>query len=107
MARYLRPQECGWKENIRWAKVTDKKGHGLLFELEPDTGLGFSVLPWSPFEIDNADHPNELPLPTHTWVRVGMQMGVGGDDTWGSLVHPEYRLDNTKKMRIHFRVKVI
>lgn len=107
MARYLRPQECGWKENARWAKVTDNDGRGLLFEMEPDTGLGFSALPWSPHELDNADHPNELPAPMHTWVRVGMQMGVGGDDTWGALVHPEYLLDNTKEMRIRFSVKGI
>jgi len=107
MARYLRPQECGWKENVRWAQVTDKDGSGLLFEMKPDAGLGFSALPWSPHELENADHPNELPLPMHTWVRVGMQMGVGGDDTWGALVHPEYLLDNTKEMRIRFRVKGI
>ena len=107
MARYLRPQECGWKENARWAKVTDESGRGLLFEMEPDTGLGFSALPYSPQQLDDADHPGELPDSYHTWVRVGMQMGVGGDDTWGALVHPEYLLDNSKEMKIRFRVRGI
>ena len=105
MARYLRPQECGWKENIRWAKVTDKEGRGLLFEMEPDTGMGFSALPWSPHQLEEAEHPHELPASVHTWVRIGMQMGIGGDDTWGALVHPEYMLDNTKEMKIRFRVR--
>ena len=102
MAAYLRPQECGWKENARWFALTDQEGTGLQFTMLPDTGLGFSALPYSPFELENAAHPNELPDSYHTWVRVGMQMGVGGDDTWGALVHPEYRLDNTKEMTVSF-----
>ena len=31
MAQYLVPQECGAKTGVRWAKVTDRKGRGLLF----------------------------------------------------------------------------
>lgn len=104
MARYLRPQECGWKENARWLSVTDKEGRGLRFETAPGTGTGISALPYTPFELDNADHPNELPPSHHTWVRIGMQMGVGGDDTWGALVHPEYRLNPSEELYIRFRV---
>ena len=107
MAHYLRPQETGWIENARWAKVTDENGRGLLFEMEPDCGLGFSALLYSPHELDTADHPQELPDPYHTYVRVGMQMGIGGDDTWGAPVHPEYLLDNSKEMKIRFRVRGI
>lgn len=107
MARYLRPQECGWKENARWMRVTDKNGRGLLFEAPSGAGMGISALPYTPYELDNADHPNELPDPHHTWVRIGMQMGVGGDDTWGALVHPEYRLDPSRELRICFRVRGI
>ncbi len=105
MARYLRPQECGWKENVRWAEVTDEQGTGLRFEQDPDGSLGFSALPWSPHQLETAAHPNELPEPVCTWVRAGMQMGIGGDDTWGALVHPEYLLNNAEEMRIRFRVK--
>jgi beta-galactosidase len=35
-------------------------------------------------------------------VRIGLQMGIGGDDTWGALVHREYLLDNSKPMEIEF-----
>ena len=31
IARYMVPQECGAKEEVRWAKVTDRKGRGMLF----------------------------------------------------------------------------
>ena len=30
LARYITPQECGAKEEVRYAKVTDRKGRGML-----------------------------------------------------------------------------
>ena len=35
MARYLVPQECGNKVDVRWASVTDESGTGLCFTMEP------------------------------------------------------------------------
>lgn len=102
MARYVIPQECGNKEDVRYAKVMNNRGRGLIFRCG---GLGFSALPWSPFELENAEHPTELPRPYATWIRVGCQMGVGGDDTWGAQTHPEYRIDNSKELHIGFSFK--
>jgi len=99
MAAYLVPQECGNKVDVRWARVTDRDGHGLLFAAND---LQFSALPWTPQEVENAQHPTELPPVHYTCIRVGKQMGVGGDNTWGALVHPEYLLDNSEKMEISF-----
>jgi beta-galactosidase len=104
LAKYLVPQECGFKEDVRFAKVTNRKGHGLLFK---SNGLGFSALPNTPDEIEAASHQNELPLPVNTIIRVGMQRGIAGDDSWGAETHPEYRLDKTKDMRIEFSFKGI
>ena len=106
MARYLVPQECGNKVDVRWASVTDESGTGLLFTMDPEN-LQFSALPYTPQEIDCAAHPYELPAVQHTCVRVGVQMGVGGDDTWGALVHPEYLIDNTEKLQISFTFRGI
>ena len=33
------------------------------------------------------------------------QMGVGGDDSWGSYTHPEYLLDTDKKNGIFFCIQ--
>ena len=104
MAKYLVPQECGNKMDVRWAKVTDAAGTGLLFETD---GLSVSALPYSPHQLDDAAHPNELPPVLHTFVRVGCQMGIGGDDTWGALVHPEYLLDNRAPLTVSFRFRGI
>lgn len=103
-APYLRPAECGNKVDVRWARVTDRRGRGLLFTSDK---LEFSALPYSPDELDAAEHQNELPPVISTTIRIGRQMGVGGDDTWGALVHPEYLLDNSKEMEISFSFKGI
>lgn len=105
LARYLVPQECGNKEQVRYAEVTDRKGQGLRFTM--DRPCGFSALPYSPHELDNAMHPTELPAPHYTFIRVGYQMGVGGDDTWGARTHPEYLLDNSKELTVTFTFKGI
>ncbi len=102
VARYLVPQECGNKEQVRWARLTDADGHGLAFDVN---GLGFSALPYMPQEMENAQHTNELPPVLNTIVRIGHQMGVGGDDTWGAKTHPEFMLDPTKPMKIEFGFK--
>lgn len=52
-----------------------------------------SVLPYTPHEIENAHHTYELPPRTKTVVRCAKgQLGLGGDNTWGAVPHPEYRL---------------
>ena len=105
MAKYLVPQECGNKEEVRWAKVTDRKGRGLLFTGD---AMCFSALPYTPHEMENAMHDYELPQVHYTVIRVAKaQMGVGGDDSWGALVHPEYHIDVTKKLEFTFAFKGI
>ena len=105
MAKYLVPQECGNKVGVRYAKVTDYKGRGLLFSGDE---LSFSALPYTPHELENAAHPYELPQVHYTVVRVALaQMGVGGDDSWGAWVHPEYHIDVTKPLEFTFRFRGI
>ena len=105
MAKYLVPQECGNKVGVRYARRVDAKGRGILFEGDE---LSFSALPYTPHELENAAHVYELPQVHHTIVRVAMaQMGVGGDDSWGSWVHPEYHIDVTKPLEFTFHFKGI
>ena len=100
MAKYLVPQECGNKVGVRYAKVTDDRGRGLLFSGDE---LSFSALPYTPHELENAMHAYELPEVHYTVVRVALaQMGIGGDDSWGAPVHPEYHIDVTKPLTLRF-----
>lgn len=100
IAEYLVPQESGNKCRVRYAKVMDKKGRGMLFFGDE---LSFSALPYTPHELENAAHHFELPPVHYTVVRVAKkQMGVGGDDSWGSHTHPQYLLDASEKMEFTF-----
>lgn len=103
LAKYLVPQECGNKTEVRWAKITDNRGKGILFLGDH---MNFSALPYTPHEMESAMHPYELPEIHYTVVRVSsQQMGVGGDDSWGSEVHPEYLIDVSKPMEFKFSFK--
>ncbi len=105
MAKYLVPQECGNKCGVRWAKIMDKKGRGMLFSGDE---LSFNALPYTPHELENAAHTYELPEVHYTVVRVAQQqMGVAGDDSWGARVHPEYLLDVSEKKVFSFCFKGI
>jgi beta-galactosidase len=100
LAGYLVPQECGNKCGVRWAKVTDLKGRGMMFFGDE---LFVNVLPYTPHELENAEHPYELPEIHYTVVRVAMQqMGVGGDNSWGARTHPEYLLPAEKDLSFSF-----
>ena len=100
MTPYLYPQECGNRTGVRWAEVTDFRGRGLRFRGE---NMEFNALPWTAHEIENAMHGNELPNRLYTVIRAAkMQMGVGGDNSWGARTHDEYLIDIREKMSFSF-----
>ncbi|MCM1193684.1 MAG: DUF4981 domain-containing protein [Butyrivibrio sp.] len=105
LAGYMVPQECGSKTEVRYAKVTDAKGRGLLLA---GKGMSFSALPWTPHEMENAAHAYELPRVHYTVIRAALaQMGVGGDDSWGARVHEEYLLPTDRELEFTFCFKGI
>ncbi len=117
---YLVPQETGNKVGVRWAKVTDRRGRGLIFSGLDDNKvcedrysslpgtMEFSALPYTPDQIDSARHSYELPSIYQTVVRCSLkQMGVGGDDTWGAQAHPEFRIAGERKLHFAFSFKGI
>lgn len=100
VTRYLVPQECGNRTGVRWAEVTDARGRGLRFSGD---GMEFSALPYTPHELENAAHPDELPPVHYTVIRCAkMQMGVGGDNSWGARTHEEYLIDTSKRLEFEF-----
>lgn len=105
MSRYMVPQECGNKTEVRYAKVTDALGRGFLFAGDK---MHFSALPYTPHEMENAMHPYELPEVHYTVIRAAAeQMGVGGDNSWGARTHEEFLLDVSERMEFSFYMKGI
>ena len=97
---YLYPQECGNRTDIRELSVHSKK-HALLI-----AGNMFecSVLPYSPFVLENAKHQWELPQTYETVLSINeKQMGIAGDNTWGARTHDEFLLTKEKH---HLRISI-
>lgn len=105
ISQYVIPQECGNKTDVKWAKITDNGGNGLVIE---GNRLEFSALPYTPHELENAFHHYELPSVHHTVIRVSlMNTGIAGDDSWGALPHEEYILKANNDMTLEFSIKGI
>lgn len=110
LPKYLNPQECGNRINVRQFKIFNKgdteKNKALLFEkIEEDFEM--SVLPYSSYELENAMHIHDLPPIRYTWARIASkQMGLGGDDSWGAPVHKEFKISGENPQFIKFRIKL-
>ena len=105
MARYQVTQEFGNNKGVRYAKITDAKGSGLLFTGD---NMHFSALPYLPQELEAAGHPYELPPVHYTVIRAALgQMGVAGDDSWGARTPDAFLLDVSGPMTFTFTMRGI
>jgi beta-galactosidase len=88
---YTRPQENGYRTDVRWVALTDGAGSGILVVGQPLVCV--NAWPYSMRDLARAKHVNELPRRSQITVNIdAAQMGIGGDDSWGALPHPEYTL---------------
>lgn len=89
---YIYPQENGNKTDVRWMAFRNKKGIGFLFS--GDVPLEMSAHHYSISDFDSEPkHYYELPSQDFVEITIDhLQMGVGGDNTWGYKPHREYRL---------------
>jgi len=105
LSRYLVPQECGNRTGVRWLKVSDMKGHSIGFRASSQP-FDASVLPYTAEELEPATHREELPAPRYTVVNIlGAMRGVGGDDSWGAPVYPEYCVSGEKEIVTEFIIE--
>ncbi|MEO7454026.1 MAG: beta-galactosidase domain 4-containing protein, partial [Fimbriimonadales bacterium] len=81
---YVRPQENGNKEDVRWGALTDSQGNGVLFQSRGQ--LSMTVSHFRPEQIDDARHENGeprkfnklVPNPEVIVCLDARQMGLGG-----------------------------
>ena len=94
---YVYPQENGNRTDVRWLKLTDSKGRGLIIKGEKP--LSVSVWLWESNQLETAMHTNDLVKDTFLTVNVDkVQMGVGGNNSWSdnSLPLEKYQLKADK-----------
>ena len=114
--RYSRPQETGNKTDVRWMEVSSEK---LKIKAYSTQLFNSSTWPFSMTELDftsdeastsasglvpvTTKHGADIKIgETVQWNIDYLQMGVGGDTSWGRLVHPEYTIPANKTYHYKF-----
>ncbi|TQV89219.1 glycoside hydrolase family 2 TIM barrel-domain containing protein [Aliikangiella coralliicola] len=105
---YSRPQENANRTDVRWLTLKNESGQGILFV--GDSLLSSSAWPYKQEDIDfvasrdgeasasglvpvTSKHGAEVPIRNLVTVNIDhKQMGVGGDTSWGRLVHKQYTI---------------
>lgn len=97
---YIRPQEAGYKTDVRWLTLQNKNGAGIKINCAQP--LGFSALNISTEELDPGEqkaqrHPTDLKVQDKVFLHIDLaQRGLGGDNSWGAYPHEQYLLkDNS------------
>ncbi|MCM5664057.1 glycoside hydrolase family 2 TIM barrel-domain containing protein [Galbibacter mesophilus] len=98
---YARPQENGYKTDVRWVSFTDATGNGIKV-------IGTDLLGFSAHHQYNSDfdagkekkqrHMSDITKRELVNVNIDAeQMGVGGDTSWGAQPHEQYQIKPEQK----------
>ncbi len=98
---YIRPQENGYRTDVRTVSFTDKSGWGIQFE-----GISQPICFNARYNLDEDLDPGLTKKQQHStdihprdvlFVNIDLkQMGVGGDNSWGAKPLDKYRLLNRR-----------
>ncbi len=117
--RYSRPQETGNKSDVRWMEL---QSEDLAIKVFSRQYLNSSTWPFNMTELDftseqegtsasglvpvTKKHGADIKIGnTIQWNIDCLQMGVGGDTSWGRLVHPEYTIPANKTYNYSFKLQ--
>jgi len=94
---YTRPQENGYKTDLRWLTLTNNAGQGIRIEgLQPICASALNNRPedFDPGLTKKYRHTNDITPRKEVILSVDFaQRGAGGDNSWGALPHEQYRLE--------------
>ena len=94
---YVRAQETANKCDVRWVALRNASGEGLLVTGDEPLSVSAWNFPmedilYRPFAVERR-HGGSIEKKDMVWLNIDhLQMGVGGDNTWGAQVHPEYTI---------------
>ncbi|MGD1894994.1 MAG: glycoside hydrolase family 2 TIM barrel-domain containing protein, partial [Cyclobacteriaceae bacterium] len=93
---YIRPQENGYRTDVRWLELTNEQGVGLRISGSPTFCFNANYHEQSDFSNDPQRkylHTTDIQAQEHITLNVDYgQRGVGGDNSWGALPHTEYMI---------------
>ena len=94
---YVRAQETANHCDVRWVALRNATGEGLLVVGEEPLSVSAWNFPMEDIEYRPSQmerrHGGSIQKKDMVWLNIDhKQMGVGGDNTWGAQVHPEYTI---------------
>ncbi|MDL2224281.1 DUF4981 domain-containing protein [Bacteroidales bacterium OttesenSCG-928-M06] len=95
---YIRPQENGYRTDIRYVEFTDDKGFGVRFRSTSSNLICFNARhnfdeDFDPGFTKKQQHITDIHPRKTVAVNIDLkQMGVGGNDSWGARPLDKYRL---------------
>ena len=128
---YVRPQENGYKTDVRWVALVNEKNNGLLFVAgNSKKGLGISALhmPNEDFDttsgldygdgkvdkayridgipkVNASKHINDIKEQNMVQLNIDLdQRGVGGDDSWWAMPQKKYLINSNEKHSYNFYI---
>jgi beta-galactosidase len=103
--RYFRPQENSNKVDVRWVTVANSSGIGLMAIGDPTLSVGIS--PFSKEQMERARYDFQLNRENRSYLNLDLlQMGVGGNDSWGATAMDDY-LPQNKDYQYQFTIRGI
>jgi beta-galactosidase len=105
---YLEPQETANRTDIRWASFTDKEGAGLRITTADNQLLEVGAYPFLQSDLEGPKHPHEIPSRDLITVQIShVQMGVGGENSWGAWPYEPYIVPANRPYRYAFRIEAL
>lgn len=87
---YIKPQEHGNHTDVRWVRLTDAAGRGLL--VVSDGTLDFSAHPYTVEDLEAAAHTHELVERDAIYLHLDLAQGGLGNGSCGPGVLPQFML---------------
>lgn len=86
---YIKPVECGGKEDVRYLIVSDEAGHGI--HVSGAVPFHFDIHDYSILSCDQAAYEENIEKDNQIYLNVdSVHAGLGGDTGWTKNIHSEY-----------------
>jgi beta-galactosidase len=105
---YMRPQENGNKTDVRWVKLTNAQGIGLIATGEPT--LDVTARHFTKDDMERAGYTFQMRRHPEIYLNLDWkQMGAGGIDSWSANAYPmaPYRIASGEEHRYRYRLSPV
>jgi beta-galactosidase len=101
---YTEPGEQGYRTDCRWMALENGNGRTVRVNAV-NMPFGFNVWPYAQTSLEKAKHQWDLSVEDAVTVNIdAVQMGVGGDNSWGARPHAD-RLPGKGTYRLVFYIQ--